>query len=38
MDYSNLDDFFMQYIVYKTGKPVNSRQLYHSFVKLFKKQ
>lgn len=36
MDYSNLDDFFMQYIVYKTGKPVNSRQLYHSFVKLFK--
>lgn len=36
MDYSNLDDFFMQYIVYKTSKPVNSRQLYSSFVKLFK--
>lgn len=36
MDYSNLDAFFMQYIVYKTSKPVNSRQLYHSFVKLFK--
>lgn len=36
MDYSNLDSFFMQYIVYKTSKPVNSRQLYHSFVKLFK--
>lgn len=36
MDYSNLDAFFMQYIVYKTSKPVNSRQLYISFVKLFK--
>ena len=36
MDYSNLDAFFMQYIVYKTTKPVNSRQLYNSFVKLFK--
>lgn len=36
MDYSNLDTFFMQYIVYKTSKPVNSRQLYNSFVKLFK--
>ena len=36
MDYSNLDAFFMQYIVYKTSKPVNSRQLYNSFVKLFK--
>lgn len=36
MDYSNLDAFFMQYIVYKTGKPVNSRQLYSAFVKLFK--
>lgn len=35
-DYSKLDDFFMQYIIYKTGKPVNSRQLYHSFVRLFK--
>lgn len=36
MDYSNLDAFFMQYIVYKTSKPINSRQLYNSFVKLFK--
>lgn len=36
MDYSNLDTFFVQYILYKTSKPVNSRQLYHSFVKLFK--
>ena len=36
MDYSNLDAFFMQYIVYKTSKPVNNRQLYNSFVKLFK--
>ncbi len=36
MDYSNLDAFFMQYIIYKTSKPVNSRQLYNSFVKLFK--
>lgn len=36
MDYSNLDAFFMQYIVYKTSKPVNSRQLYNSFIKLFK--
>lgn len=36
MDYANLDAFFMQYIVYKTSKPVNSRQLYNSFVKLFK--
>lgn len=36
MDYSNLDDFFMQYIVYKTSKPVSSRQLYNSFVRLFK--
>lgn len=36
MDYSNLNAFFMQYIVYKTSKPVNSRQLYNSFVKLFK--
>lgn len=36
MDYSNLDTFIMQYIVYKTSKPVNSRQLYNCFVKLFK--
>ena len=36
MDYSNLDDFFSNYIVYKTSKPVNSRQLYNRFVQLFK--
>lgn len=36
MDYSNLDDFFMLYIMYKTSKPVKSRQLYNSFVKFFK--
>lgn len=35
-DYSNLDAFFVQYIIYKTSKPVNSRQLYARFVKLFK--
>ena len=35
-DYTNLDTFFMQYIIYKTSKPVNSRQLYNRFVKLFK--
>lgn len=29
MDYTNLDAFFMQYIVYKTSKPVNKGQLYH---------
>lgn len=36
MDYFNLDDFFSHYIVYKTSKPVNSRQLYSRFVQLFK--
>lgn len=36
MDYSNLDAFFMQYIVHKTSKPINSRQLYNGFVKLFR--
>lgn len=36
MDYSNLDDFFSHYIVYKTSKPANSRQLYNRFVQLFK--
>lgn len=36
MDYSNLDDFFSHYIVYKTSKPVNSRQLYNRFVQLFR--
>lgn len=37
MDYSNLDDFYMLYIMYKTSKPVKSRQLYSSFVKLLRK-
>ena len=36
MDYSKLDDFFTLYIMYKTSKPVKSRQLYSNFVKLFK--
>lgn len=35
-DYSNLDQFFMQYLVFKTGQPVNARRLYEQFVKLFK--
>ena len=35
-DYSNLNAFFLQYIVFKTSKPVNNRQLYTRFVKLFK--
>lgn len=35
-DYSNMDAFFMQYIIYKTSKPTNNRQLYNNFVKLFK--
>ncbi len=36
MDYSNLEDFFTQYIVYKTSKPVSNRQIYNRFVQLFK--
>lgn len=36
MDYSNLDDFFMLYIMYKTSKSVKSRYLYNRFVQLFK--
>lgn len=35
-DYTYLDLFFMQYILYKTSKPVNSKRLYELFVKLFK--
>ena len=35
-DYSNLDAFFVLYVMYKNTKPVNSRQLYTRFVKLFK--
>lgn len=35
-DYSNMDAFFLQYIIYKTSKPTNNRQLYNNFVKLFK--
>lgn len=36
MEYVNLYASFTQYIVYKLSKPVNSEQLYSSFVKLFK--
>lgn len=35
-DYTNLNLFFMQYIVYKTNTPVNSDKLYERFVKFFK--
>ena len=35
-DYSNLNLFFMQYIIYKTNSPVNQNRLYEKFVKLFK--
>lgn len=35
-DYSNLNLFFLHYIVYKTNAPVNIDRLYISFVKLFK--
>lgn len=35
-DYTNLNIFFMQYIVYKTNSPVNSDKLYENFVRLFK--
>ena len=36
-DYSNLDDFFLQYVIYKINKSVSSKQLYNTFVELFKK-
>ena len=35
-DYSDLNMFFMQYIILKTKNPVNERRLYDSFVRLFK--
>lgn len=35
-DYSNLNLFFLNYIIYKTNAPVNIDRLYTSFVKLFK--
>lgn len=35
-DYTNLNLFFMQYIVYKTNTPVNSDKLYERFVKFYK--
>ena len=35
-DYSNLNLFFMQYIIYKTNSPVNQNRLYEKFVKLFR--
>jgi len=35
-DYTNLNMFFMQYIVYKTNAPVNADRLYTQFVQLFK--
>lgn len=35
-DYTNLNLFFMQYVIYKTSAPVNLGSLYQKFVKLFK--
>lgn len=35
-DYTFLDMFFTQYILYKTSKPVNNKRLYELFVKLFR--
>lgn len=35
-DYSNLNQFFLQYVVYKTNKTVVEGKLYEQFVKLFK--
>ncbi len=35
-DYTNINMFFMQYIVYKTNAPVNTDRLYAQFVQLFK--
>lgn len=35
-DYDNLNDFFMQYIVCKTGKKVNINDLYYVFVDFYK--
>lgn len=35
-DYSNLNLFFMHYIMYKTNSPVNNNRLYEKFAKFFK--
>lgn len=35
-DYKDLNNFFMQYILYKTNKPVVERDLYESFVSYYK--
>ena len=35
-DYSNMNQFFVNYLVYKTGSPVTEERLYENFVKLFK--
>ena len=37
-DYTDLNMFFMQYIILETKNPVNERKLYESFVKLFKEK
>ena len=37
-DYSNLNLFFVQYIIYKTNKPVVEANLYERFVKVFKEE
>lgn len=37
-DYKNLNNFFMQYILYKTNKPVAERDLYESFVAYYKEK
>lgn len=37
-DYKNLNNFFMQYILYKTNKPVAERDLYESFVSYYKEK
>lgn len=35
-DYTDLNMFFSQYVIYKTSMPINEKRLYQSFVKLFK--
>ena len=35
-EYKNLNNFFMQYILYKTNKPVVERELYESFVSYYR--
>jgi len=36
VDYTNLNQFFMQYIVFKTNAPLNEKALYKRFVRLYK--